>query len=349
MKLTSIEEREYDRYLATFEFEQYIRGKTFLLTGCKGIVGSGIIKWLLLKNQRDNSEVSIIASTRTPEEIPSYIEEGDNISFCKFGDEKNYCKDKKIDYIIHAASPTGNTFHASNPVESLRVIIDETEKILEIACKNKGCSLIYLSSEEVYGLPKDETPIDETYVGAIDSLTVRSCYPLGKKVAELLCYNYSIEYNVDAKIIRPTVIHGLLQKYTEQRVVNEILRCVVENKNFVMKSSGLTKKCLMFSLDAISAIFTVLFKGEKGQAYNASNPNTFLTVKDLANHVFSKFNPNICIEFANTDISVSEGYLPKRTLLQKIDKLENLGWYPMTELDRIYSIDIERFSKKSGE
>ena len=86
------------------------------------------------------------------------------------------------------------------------------------------------------------------------------------------------------------MIHGLFQRYEEPRVVNELLRCLVENKDFIMKSDGLTKKCMMYSLDAISAIFTVLFKGKKGEAYNASNPETFITVRDLAQHLVETFN-----------------------------------------------------------
>ena len=65
-------------------------------------------------------------------------------------------------------------------------------------------------------------------------------------------------FGIDVKIIRPTVIHGLFQRYEETRVVNELLQCLLENKNFVMQSDGMTKKCMMYSLDAISAIFTVM-------------------------------------------------------------------------------------------
>ena len=48
-----------------------------------------------------------------------------------------------------------------------------------------------------------------------------------------------------------------------------------------MKSDGMTKKCMMYSLDAVTAIFTVLFKGKAGEAYNASNSDNFITVKEL--------------------------------------------------------------------
>lgn len=343
MQLTELEQREFSRYLARYNFTGFLKGKTVLVTGCKGIVGSGTIKWLLCENEANQAEIRILASTRTPEDIPEYIEENDNITFCLYGHEREVCQKYGVDYIIHAASPTGNSFHALHPAESLRVIVDETERILDICREHLGCSMLYISSEEVYGLPSTEEALAETYVGAVDSLNIRSCYPLGKKTAELLCYNYFREYQVDVKIIRPTVIHGLLQKYSEERVVNEILRCMVENRNLVMKSAGKTKKCMMYSLDAISAMLTVLFKGRSGEAYNASNPDTFMSVRNMAETLFYRFRQNLKVEFAVQDTAVSEGYLPQRTLLQDIEKIKGLGWKPLTGMDQIYQIDLERF------
>ena len=63
MILSGIEERELNRYLQRYDFNEYINGKTFLLTGCKGLVGSGVIKWLLLENKKNDANVTIIAST----------------------------------------------------------------------------------------------------------------------------------------------------------------------------------------------------------------------------------------------------------------------------------------------
>ena len=346
MKLTEIEQLEFGKYLTYYDFSEQLKNKTFLITGSKGIVGSGIIKWILFENKIHNVNAHIIASTRSPENVPDYIEPADDIEFCRFGLEQVFCKEKHIDYIVHAATGTDNSYHAAHPAESLRVILDGTEQMLEIARKNSECSLIYISSEEVYGLPNTADPISETYVGAINSLSPRSCYPLGKKAAELLCHNYAVEYGIDTKIIRPTSIQGLLQRYDTERVINEILRCVLENKNLVLKSAGLTQKCFMYSLDAISAVFTVLFKGAKGEAYNASNPGTFMTVRDLASYVFAKFRPELKVEFPAADTSVAEGYLPKRTLIQSIEKLQALGWEPMADMEHIYEVDIKRFQNQ---
>ena len=215
--------------------------------------------------------------------------------------------------------------------------------MLEIVNDHKGCSMIYLSSEEAYGTPSLDEPITERYIGGVDSLNVRSCYPLGKKVAELMCRSYFEEYSVNIKIIRPTVILGLWQPYDSVKVEAEILRCIIENKNLYMKSAGLTKKCVIYSLDAVTAILTVLINGKPGEAYNATNPDTYCTVKERAYRAFERFNPNVTIEFAQEDTSVSEGYLPQRALLEDISKISKLGWRALTDMEQIYEVDLQRF------
>lgn len=344
MKATEIESSELTKYINSTDFADYLKNKTILITGSKGLIGTALVKWILLQNTIKDTNTHIIGSTRNPDTIPEYIEAKDDIEYCMYGKELNLTQ--HIDYIIHAASPTGNQYHMQHPVETFRTNVDGMEKMLELVKNNPNCSLLYLSSEEVYGLPSDDSPaMTEEMVGTIDSLNLRNCYPLAKKACEFLCHASAEEYGIDAKIIRPTVVHGLFQRYEEPRVVNELLRCILENRDLIMKSDGMTKKCMMYSLDGVSAIFTVLFKGEKGEAYNASNPDTFITVKDLANYLFEKFNPNIKVVFAEEQARKSDGFLPHRTLVQDISKLKGLGWEPKTDLDHIYEVDIKRFSK----
>lgn len=343
MIFTEIEQREFEKYVSKYDFSRQLRNKNFLITGSKGIVGSGIIKWILYENRIHHTNTHIIASTRDPEKIPAYIESEDLIEFCEFGKESEWCIGRRIDYILHAAAPTSNRVFKAQPVESLKVIFDETERMLEMAKEYKA-TMLYFSSSEAYGTPSLDQPISEEYVGAIDSMDTRNCYSLGKKAAELLCRSYFEEYGVDVKIIRPTVILGLWQPYDSVKVEAEILRCVMENKNFVMKSDGSTKKSVIYSLDAVSAALTVLFKGSAGEAYNATNPSTYCSVKERAMKTIEEFNPAIRIELASIDTSITEGYLPKHMLLEDIKKIENLGWKPIAGIDEIYQVDIERFA-----
>lgn len=345
MKLNKIERAELTRYIEENDFEQALQGKTILLTGAKGLVGTALTKWILLQNEVKKSNTKILASTRNPESIPDYIEKGDAIHYIPHGKEREY--GEQAEYIIHAASPTGNAYHMQYPLETFRTNVDGMEDLLEICRKKKDTVLLYLSSEEVYGLPSDEHPlVFEDSVGAIDSLNLRSCYPLGKKACEFLCFAAAKEYGLQTKIIRPTVIHGLFQRYEETRVVNEILRCLVEEKDLHMKSDGLTKKCMLYALDAVAAILTVLLKGKAGEAYNASNPDTFLSVRDLAHHVFETFNPKLKLVFEN-NASGADGFLPHRSIVQDCTKLNALGWKAKANLDHIYKVDLERFQEQS--
>lgn len=262
MILSKVERKEFERYLKEYDFLRYIKNKSFLITGSTGMTGSGIVKWLLLENEIHNANCVIYASTRNIKKIPNYIENEDKFYLCQFGNEYDFVKDKKVDYIIHAAAPTGRKFFMEHPVETIRVIVDETEKMLEIA-KEKESTMLYISSVEAYGVPNTNEPLTESYVGAVDSIDIRNGYPMGKKAAEFLCFATAKEYDVDVKIVRPSTIQGLTQSYDEQRVFNEILRCIIENRNLIMKSDGLSKKSFIYTLDAISGMFLALFKGEK--------------------------------------------------------------------------------------
>lgn len=341
MILSPIETKEFKRYTDLYSFLPFIKNKTFLITGSKGMIGSGIIKWLLYENAVHGADCRIFASTRHPQNRPDYLEADDNVVICQFGMENQAVSTEEIDYIIHTAAPTGRKFFVTKPVETLRVIVDGTEKMLDLA-QEKGAQMIYLSSVEAYGIPNIDAPIKENYVGAVDSLDIRNGYPMGKKAGEFLCYAMNREYGVNVRIVRLSSIQGLLQSYDEQRIFNEILRCVIEGKDLIMKSDGLSKKSIVYSLDAISGILTALFRGVPGEAYNITNPSTYMTMRDLVSYVFKRFNPDLHIVFDIEDTSKT-GYLPHLAFTQDITKLQQLGWNPVSDLEHIYKTDLTRF------
>jgi UDP-glucuronate decarboxylase len=344
MIISDLEKREFLRNVPFFAQCSEFANKTFLITGSKGITGEGLIKVLLFMNERLHLGLHIYASTRNPASLPHYLEMSDPVTMCKFGEEAITLRDVKLDYIIHCAAPTERAFFIKNPVETIRVIVDETEKMLDLAIDKKVSSFLYLSSVEAYGTPNSPAPILENYVGAVDSLNIRSGYPLGKKTAEFLCLSYFQEYGVPTKIVRPSSIQGLFQPYSEQRVYNQILRCVIEKQNLIMNSDGSSKKSIVYPLDVISALILVLLKGENGAAYNITNPSTYMSVKETAEFVFKSFAPELKIVYDFKPLAQT-GYLPSLCFTQNIDKLISLGWVPQTDLYNIYRVDIERFKK----
>ena len=321
MKLSRIEREELEKYITENHFDEALKGKTLLITGAKGLIGTAITKWILLQNELKACDTMLYASTRNPEEIPDYIEKEDKIRYIPHGREAEFCP--SVDFILHAASPVRNQIHMQYPMETFRTNVDGMERMLELCSRNKDCILLFFSSEEVYGAPSDSSPVvTEETVAAIDSLNLRSCYPLAKKACEFLAYSAAKEYH---------------------------LRCILENKNLHMKSDGLSKKCMLYTLDAVTASFTVLLKGEDGEAYNATNQKTFLSIRDLAERLFQSFNPRLKIIYENT-VNKSDGFLPHRSIVQDCRKLEALGWRAKADLEHIYRVDLDRFTeKRNGE
>lgn len=345
MKLSCFEKSEYERYTKEFDFSQFMKDKTFLVTGSGGMTGQSIIKWILYENELHKTDAKIYASTRRPDRIPDYIEKSDNVEMCEFGKEADAIGDAKVDYIIHAASPTERDFFMKYPAETFRIIIDGCEKMLEL-CRQKNASFILLSSVEVYGALEKMKSVDECETGAIDSMNIRNGYPLGKKGSEFLAYAYFKEYGCNTRSVRISAIQGLYQPYDEQRIFNEIARCIIEDRNLMMRSDGMSKKSIVYTLDAVSGIFAALFKGESGEVYNITNPSTFFTMNELVEKLFSKFNSKLKIEYEETSSSHA-GYLPHLEIVQSIEKISRLGWKPITGLEQIYEIDINRWKANS--
>lgn len=344
MKFTALEKEQIEFFLNKFNFCDDLKNKTVLITGSKGIVGTALIKWVCFLNEIYDCNCKIIASTRNPLKIPDYIEKQDLISFCSFGEEIEFCKNIKLDIIISCASPTDNNYFVEKPIETIDTIVQGTRSLLNLA-KEKKANMIFLSSEEVYGSVISNESISENFVGSIDSLNLRSSYPLSKKIAELMCFSSHKEYGVNVRIIRPTLIIGLWQDYNNKKIESEILRCLCEDRNIILKTDGSSKKSIIFTLDVISAIFTVLFKGKPGCAYNATNESTFCSVLDRCYDLISflKKENTVKVEFNSTE---TNKYLKQRCVLENTQALRDLGWEPLFDAHKIFQLEFNRFNKK---
>lgn len=81
----------------------------------------------------------------------------------------------------------------------------------------------------------------------------------------------------------------------------------------------------------------------KEKLTNASNPEAFITIRDLAQHLVKTFNPSIKVVFETGSATKADGFLPHRTIVQDCSKLIGLGWKTYGTLDHIYEIDLDRF------
>ena len=326
-----------------------LQDKTILVTGATGLIGFNLVSGLIYANLKKGLNMRIIALVRdidkAKEKYAEQLQDSNSLSFISGTVEKVPNIQGKLDYIIHGASPTASAYFVEHPVETIKTAVVGTINMLELAKINHVQGFVYLSSMEVYGSPKTEDLLSEEDLGYLNPLNVRNCYPESKRQCEALCAAYASEYSVRAMSIRLAQTFGPGVEYGDKRVFAEFARCAMEKKDIILLTDGSSKRCYLYTMDAVSAILAVLLKGEAGQAYNAGNPETYCSVKEMAEMV-AKEIANQTIEVTITDNKEgSKKFPPPHFYNLGIYKIMKMGLKTNTKLVDMYRRMISSYGK----
>lgn len=313
---------------------------TVLVTGATGLVGSQIIKTLLMMNEMYHTEIRILAMIRDHKKAQSVFEEFSS-EYLEYivGDvsEKIEVEDK-VDYIIHTASVTASKFFVEHPVETLTIAFDGTRNILELAREKQCKGVVYISSMEAFGITDPSLEkVKEEDLGYIDIHKVRSSYSEGKRVCELMCSCYAAEYQVPVKIARLAQTFGAGISYEENRVFAQFARSAILKQDIVLHTKGLSVGNYCYTRDAVVAILLLLVKGNSGEAYTVANEESHIRIGDMAQMVADKIaNQEIKVVFDIPESELTFGYAPDVDMWLDSQKLQALGWKPEIGLEEAY-------------
>lgn len=331
----------------SFELSEFLRGKTFLITGATGLIGSVMIKCLIELNKRNDLGINIIAVVRDLNKAKIvFADELSELEIKKLNlSEINVSTiDTNVDYIIHLASPTASKYFVEHPVETLRTAIEGTTAILEYA-KHKGVKgMVYASSLEVYGSNDTDEWLDEYFQGYVNPVEVRSSYNMGKRASECLCHSYATEYQVPVMMARFTQVFGPGISESENRVFAQFARSVINGMNIEIHTQGLSAKPYCYTTDAVSAMLYMLLKGQSGEAYNVANKDSYICIRDMAFMLKDIFNPLISVIICPKD---NLGYAPQTKLRLNTSKIESLGWHPCYDLHKMFERLLLFMNEKS--
>jgi NAD dependent epimerase/dehydratase family. len=316
---------------------------TVLVTGATGFIGGLIVEQLIAMNLEYNTGIKLVLPVRNiekaREKYPEVDEKYKSITLIETSleDIRPEMPDMPVDYIFHCASTTKSSVMVSNPVEVADGIVIGTKNILELARIKQVKSMVYLSSMEAYGIVGDDCGlVTENMLGDVDIFSARSCYPLGKRMAEHYCYIYYKEYGVPVKIARLAQVFGYGVDKNDSRVFAQFARAVINNKDIVLHTKGLSMGNYCESKDAVRALFTILEKGENGEAYNVVNEENTMRICDMARMVAEKVAlGRIKVVFDIPD-SNAYGYASDTHLRMSSEKLRKLGWKPTKNLEDMY-------------
>ena len=302
-------------------------GKTVLVTGATGLIGKLCVKSLLASGLN----IQVIALVRNKEKALNIFGENKKLSLLVQDINQKIQTERKVDYIIHTASTTSSQDFVEKPVETIYTALNGTRNVLEFAKNKKIIGMVYLSSLEVYGVPQKENTKENDY-GFIDILNPRSSYSESKKMVETLCISYGSEYGVPVKIARLSQTFGAGVSKGDNRVFAQFAKAVINEENIVLHTKGETKRNYCYTTDAIRGIFTILTKGEKNNAYNVANKNTYISIADMAKSLEND-KTKVVFEIDN----INRGYNPTVKICLNTEKLESLGWQAKVNLDEMFN------------
>ncbi len=319
---------------------QKFDNKTVFVTGATGLIGYTLVSALLYRNLKYKSNIKIIALvrniTKAKEKFAEQLKQNLNLKFV-VGDVENLPPiNEEIDFIIHGANPTASNYFVENPVETIKTAVWGTNNILNLAKEKNIAGLVYLSSMEVYGAPHTDDLIDESQGTTIDTMSVRSCYPEAKRLCEALCASYAEEYKVPTKVVRLAQTFGPGIDKNDNRVFAEFLRCAIKKQDIVLQTEGTSKRCYLYTADAVTAILTVLLNGKAGEAYNAANKNTYCSIMEMAELVAHELTNDEIKVVIKVDENSKRKFPPTHKLNLDVSKLEGLGWRATRSLVEMY-------------
>ncbi len=318
-------------------------GKSVMISGATGLIGRTLVNLLLSYGKTTQNPPKIIVLVRSPEKANTLWGSCPNVEPVIWCAEEPLSYPSKVDYIIHGASQTSSKGFVEQPVETIRTAYLGTETLLRTAREKQISGFVYLSSMEVYGTPQTDEIITESYVGQIDPLKVRNCYPEVKRMCESLCVSYCSEYGVPATIARLTQTFGPGVQSNDNRVFAEFARCAVEKRDIILHTKGETKRSYVYTADAARAILTVLLSGTPAQAYNVANRETYCTIYEMAQMVVSELaGGEINLRCALTDAE-KLGYAPVLHMNLDTSRLTELGWKPFYGLSDMFRRMIADF------
>jgi UDP-glucose 4-epimerase len=296
-------------------------GKTILVTGAAGFIGSHLVDALLKDGARRVIGLdSLIAGSKA-----NLAEANQNSAF-EFvqGDVRDAGLIHQIvadvDYVFHLAA-SKLVVSRNNPLIDLETNIFGTFNILA-AARGRNVRVVYASTGSTLG--SSDRPMEETHVKRPTTL-----YGISKGTAEEYCQFFCREFGVKATIIRYFHVYGPRQDYDGAAgVINIFLSRALRGRDLYVHGSGEQIRCFTYVLDDVAA---TMFLGSRpdtaGEIYHIAS-SVRMKVVDLAETILKRYGVR-GVKVVHDEERPGENLRPEPTTA----KIEALGFKAHTDFE----------------
>jgi UDP-glucuronate decarboxylase len=273
-----------------------LAGRRLLITGGAGFLGYYLIQAALAWNERveaaDRISVTVVDSFARG--VPGWLGAlpSDDLDVHEHDIRQVLPASLgHFEYVVHAAGIASPTYYRLRPIETmdanvvgLRSLLDRCVDASERGDETEG--FLFFSSSEIYGDPLPEhIPTPETYRGNVSCTGPRACYDESKRYGETLCVNFARQYGLPVTIARPFNNYGPGLKITDRRVIPDLARDILEDRNLTLLSDGSATRTFCYAADAVTGYYKILARGRPGEPYNIGTEGPEVSMRELADRL----------------------------------------------------------------
>jgi UDP-glucuronate decarboxylase len=313
--------------------EQLYNGKSVLVTGGAGFLGSHLCRRLLslgvdnvicADNLYSGSKANVMDMIQDPRfefmrhdvTFPLYVE---------------------VDQIFNLACPASPIHYQSDPVQTTKTSVHGAINLLGLA-KRTGARILQASTSEIYGDPEVH-PQTESYWGNVNPIGIRSCYDEGKRCAETLFFDYHRQHGVDIRVARIFNTYGPNMQINDGRVVSNFIVQAIRGEDITIYGDGTQTRSFCFVSDLIDGFILLMNTDEVHQPINLGNP-VERTIQDLAETVVSRVGADSQLKFKALPSDDPTRRRPDISLASKV-----LGWTPRVAFEDGIDSTIDYFRR----
>ena len=297
----------------------YFDGKTVLVTGGTGFVGTNFVKEL------SNFNVKIIVPIHKRElSFKSKKIHTINADLTNIDDCLKVCQN--VDYIFHAAGMVSAArMTVNNPMTAISTNLIVTLRILEAAMK-QNVKKILLFSSGTTGYPQYNHAVTEEEMFNDDPAEVYYGYGWSRRYTELLGIFASKKSDLKVAICRPTGVYGPYDDFdpSTSHVIPALIKRAIDKENpYVVWGDGEEIRDFLHIKDLIRGCFLLLEKNANSDPVNIGSGKEY-KIKDIVKIILNLTdNKDTKIEFDNTKPTT----IPVRKV--NVDKAKKLLGFEM--------------------
>lgn len=318
-----------------------LHGKTCLVTGGAGFIGSHLVELLL----KCGNTVRVIdnLSTGTMANIERFTGKS-AFEFVVGNVEDPVLMERLmrgVDVVFHLAAAVGVKLIVARPVRTIQTNVLGTDMVLRLAARH-GCRVILTSSSEVYGkarkVPFQET--DDVVLGAPTS--PRWGYAASKMLSEFLAMAYWRESHLQVVCARLFNTIGPRQTGDYGMVVPRLVRQALRNEPLTIYGDGSQTRCFCHVADVVEALSGLAAHPDTpGQIFNVGSTEE-TTILALARLVLELTGSQSRIELVPFERVYGPGFEDMHRRVPDISRIQNvLGWTPKKSLREAVADVIE--------